>query len=820
VSVLLRSVVADLVQGGARWRSLFIVVTVALGVAAFTALLASSSVLTREVDTGFRDTEPADFTVFVEPTNAEVVAAATTVAGVARAEARGSSRGRVRIGPLRWRPLQLIAPASFERVTVSRFFPQTGAWPPADDEILVERDALQVVRAGIGDSIVVRNAAGSEHTLRIVGTAYDPGQAQARMEEMVYGYVTKHTLERLGESGGLDRVLVRLDGAQSRADRKAIAATVVAAIEATGARVERTDLAKGHPHAALMGTLFHLEGAFGLLALLFTGFLCVQLFTAQMATQVRRIGVLKALGARVARVRRVYLVQAALLGLAATVVGLPLGVWGGVALSDFLAIYLNFDLHDRTVGPSLWVVALTAGIVVPVLAAWIPVRRGTRLSVAAAVVHHGIGATAFGTSRIDRLAARLGGAWLSPPVVLAVRNVFRRRARSCFAVVTIAVGGFLFLAAADARATLLGALDRFFGSRGYDLTLDLGSMQPMATVERAAAGVDGIVGIEGSITTRGTLGNRRDADTSGASGHMAAMLRHHGGDLAAFVGGPGKRDEPTLALEAIPASSTMQRADIVAGRLLRAGDASAIVVNEALGALAGDVRVGDHLSFTAVGQPVSCRVLGIVREPFAQAGGYVLRDEGVFSMHPGMVNTVRLRFAPGDEARRDGVRAALEERLGAEGIRVTGSRTIAETRYVFDQHFVMVYDCLVGIAALVLLVGAIALVSLLALDAIERRGEFAVLRALGAKGRTIGLLVLVQGCLLAVGGWGLALLAGRILAAFGGVARLFPTRLDPIADGSAPYVWLGVAITAGFAASVIPAARAARVTVREALTSS
>jgi putative ABC transport system permease protein len=310
-----------------------------------------------------------------------------------------------------------------------------------------------------------------------------------------------------------------------------------------------------------------------------------------------------------------------------------------------------------------------------------------------------------------------------------------------------------------------------------------------------------------------------DADASsavnGVSGHVAAMLRHHGGDLAAF---PTSHEAPKFTIEAIAAASTMHGGDVVAGRILAAGDGDGIVVNEALAALAGDVRVGDALAFTAGGHALTPRVLGIVREPFAQPGAYVLRDEGVFANHPGLGNTLRLRFATADAATRDRARAALEERFAAANVPVTGSRTVAETRYVFVQHFVMVYDCLVGLAALVLLVGAFALVSLLGLDAIERRSEFAVLRALGARRRTIGALVLAQGGRLAALGWGVAMLAAWGLASIGGVARLFPTRLDPLHDGTAPWVWLAVAGIAGLLATVLPALRASRTTIREALT--
>src|SRR6185436_12114246 len=106
---------------------------------------------------------------------------------------------QIKAGPAEWRNLQLFVVEDFANIRVSKLVPEQGAWPPAPGELLIERDALQVARARIGDSVRIKTANGGERTLRVSGSVHDVGQAQARMEQIVYGYIARDTLVELGE---------------------------------------------------------------------------------------------------------------------------------------------------------------------------------------------------------------------------------------------------------------------------------------------------------------------------------------------------------------------------------------------------------------------------------------------------------------------------------------------------------------------------------------------------------------------------------------------------------------------------------------------
>ena len=62
-------------------------------------------------------------------------------------------------------------------------------------------------------------------------------------------------------------------------------------------------------------------------ALALSGILVVNLLTAIMASQVRQIGVMKAIGGTRGQIARIYLGQALLLGAAALLIAVPAGCW-------------------------------------------------------------------------------------------------------------------------------------------------------------------------------------------------------------------------------------------------------------------------------------------------------------------------------------------------------------------------------------------------------------------------------------------------------------------------------------------------------------
>src|SRR5258708_29568010 len=204
------------------------------------------------------------------------------------AETRRTMTGRIKAGPAEWRTLILFVVRDFGNIRVSTLQPQQGAWPPATGEILIERDALQVARSRIGDIVTVKIPAGTECTLRVAGSVRDVGQAQARMENVVYGYITLDTLAQLGERPYLDQLKILV--ATNRFDEahvQRVAAKGTTLIESRGHPVRRMDVPPPgkHPHSDIMGLLLLAMASFGLFVLLLSGILGVNLLPALMSSQ-------------------------------------------------------------------------------------------------------------------------------------------------------------------------------------------------------------------------------------------------------------------------------------------------------------------------------------------------------------------------------------------------------------------------------------------------------------------------------------------------------------------------------------------------------
>jgi putative ABC transport system permease protein len=783
-----RKAVRDVWQ--ARTRTVFVVLAIALGIAAFSTVMSTYAILVRELNRGYLATNPASAVLRTDRVDDALLRAAGGVRGVGAVQARRRLSARVKVGPMEWRSLVLFVVEDYARIRISRIEPQAGAWPPGTGEMLIERDALQVAHARIGDTLSVRTAAGREARLRVSGTVHDVGQAQARMENVVYGYVTLPTLERLGEEPHLDELqMLVAENALDEAHVRRVARRLKQALESRGRPVLGMDVPRPgkHPHAEIMGLLLLAQAAFGLLALALSGILVVNLLTALLASEVRQIGVMKALGGTRARIAGIYLGQALLLGLAALGVAIPLGMWGSRVLCRSMAGLLNFDIASFSVPAWVYLLDALVGVLVPLAAAAWPVAKGTRLTVAEALSDFGVGPSAFGTSGLDRALARVGGT--TRPLLLAVRNGFRRRARLALTAATLAAAGAFFMSALNVRASLVHTLDRLFATRSYDLSVRLATLYPFAKVERALAGVPGVARAEGWITTE-----------------------------AALVAGA---DEDGFSVVALPEVTRLFAPEIVEGRGLRQGDVDALVMNDALAARDPRMKVGGEVTLRMGPGDSAWRIVGRAREPFSPATAYVsLRRIEELGGQAGAANSVRVALEGSDAPSIARVRAALEQGLEREQVRVAGSATQADGRYGFDQHMLMIYVFLLVVSAILLGVGGLGLMTTMSLNVLERRREMGVLRAIGASPPAVCLIVVAEACAIALMGFALAAVLAWPLSRLLGdglMAVMFRSRLDDVFEARGLAVWLAVSILLGVVAGLAPAWQAARRPVSEAI---
>src|SRR6266404_5790942 len=467
-----RKAIRDFLQESTR--TTLVVLAIAIGISGFAAVLSSYAVLTRELNKGYLATNPASATLHTDAIDDSLISAVLADRDVSDAEARRVLFGRIKTGPAAWRTLVIFVVKDYGNIRLSKFVPEKGAWPPATGEMLIERDAFQVARAKIGDTVTIRLGQGKEQTLRVSGRVHDVGQAQARMENSVYGYITPDTLAMLGEQPNLDQLKIVV--AENQFDEqhiRSVAQDVKKLVESRGHTVHDVDIPPPgkHPHADLMGLLLLAMSSFGFFVLILSGILVVNLLMGMMASQVRQIGVMKAIGGTRRQVAGIYFGQALLLGVAALAIALPLGILGNRALCRPLAVLLNFDVTSFAVPLWVYLWVLTVGMVVPLLAAAWPVWKGSAISVREALADFGVSRNAFGSSVFDRMLAGIGGR--SRPLLLAIRNSFRRRTRLVLTLMTLATGGVFFMSGVNVRASMIKTIDHWLESEKYDLKIFL-----------------------------------------------------------------------------------------------------------------------------------------------------------------------------------------------------------------------------------------------------------------------------------------------------------------------------------------------------------
>ena len=124
------------------------------------------------------------------------------------------------------------------------------------------------------------------------------------------------------------------------------------------------------------------------------------------------------------------------------------------------------------------------------------------------------------------------------------------------------------------------------------------------------------------------------------------------------------------------------------------------------------------------------------------------------------------------------------------------------------------------VAGLIVVVGGIGLASTMSMNVLERTREIGVMRAIGSSSRRIRQMVILEGVIVGILSWvialGLSFPLSHLLCNLIGMA-LLSRPLDYIFNWSGVVFWLGLIVVISALASLWPAINAARLTVRDAL---
>ncbi len=790
----------DLQAAGGRMAMM--VIAIAVSIIGVGAILSAYTILTREIRRNYLGTNPASAFIELDSVDDTVIQAVRGRPGIQDAEATSWVVARAQVKPNEWLPLLLFVIPDFRGLRIDTFRPESGAWPPPEKSLVLEREALKMIAARVGDSLDVQTPHGPRRSMTIAGSVHDPGLAPAWQERTVYGYATPATLSWLGEGDALHilKVIVA-DQPRGIASIDAAVGGLAQWLGGQGHTVGEIRIPPPgmHPHQSQMSSILILLLIFSVMALVLSAILTAAMIGGLLAQQMRQIGIMKAIGARTRQITGLYLALIAVLGLVAVVAGLPLGIAAGRVLSGVVAQLLNFTLVSRAVPAWVFIVLLLMGILVPLLVAQGPIRRSTRTTVQKIL-------NDYGTSR-EAYASRRARPWRGRPrradssLILAFRNTFRRRGRLALTLGLLAAAGAMFMTGINVKAGWERFLADGVANRHDDLEVRLNQARPQAGLLSLVAAVPGVRQVEAWSLM------------------PLAVSRADGLDIVRTYpdGGHG-----SFTLTAAPPGSRMLQSPITSGRWLLPGDSDGIALNQLAAVFFPRVKVGDTVRVLINGRPAAFRVVGLVRQIMTPANAYVTPDAfaRAAGFAAGDANALRIVMDKHDPASVDTVTGTIGRTLEAAaiGVKMLIPRTILEG--ASDAHVLIFIYTLIVMAVIMAVVGGLGLMSTMGTSVVERTREFGVMRAIGATSHTILRNVISEGLLIGLMSFVVAVALSLLPTIgidrlIGGMFSRVPLTL--VVAPAALASWIVVVLIGSAAASAFPAWQASRLTVRETL---
>ena len=722
-------------------------------------------------------------------------------------------------GNQRFNPLQLVA----------------GTWPSGPGEVAIDANTAETKHYAVGQTIGVI-ARGAAQRMRIAGIAKIGGVSSLGGATMaIFDFSVAQRL--FGKVGRLDSISI--------ADRPGHTPTQVvrevSAILPASAQARTGEAEAEHATSNTNGFLNIIQDfllAFAGVALFVGAFVIANTLSITIAQRTRELATLRTLGATRRQVLRSVLLEALVIGLFASAIGLFLGLGLAKGLNSlFVSFGIDLPQASTVFATRTIFVSLVVGVLITALAALRPALRATHVQPIAAVREGAL----LPPSRF----ARFG----TPAAVLTI----------VAAVALMLIGLFVGGLATGSRllAIGLGAAGLFVGVAMLAKVL----VPPLASVLGWPA--TRIGGAAGKLARGNAMRNpTRTASTASALMIGLALVTLVSvlatGLKATFESSVSQLFKADYALTA---TNNFSPVSIASAQALR-GVPGVRVVS---GVRAGQGRAfGGKINVSGVSPDIS-RVIVVkwqhgsptVPAELGQSGAFVSKDYAKeLHLHvgspiavqtpSGRVMHLQLRgiFAPPKGGSPYGDVTISTQRFDAEYenpqnvftfVNIAGGVTTANTQRLQralagfpdakiqtesqfkssqEQGIDTLLNLLYVLLSLSIIISLFGIVNTLVLTVFERTRELGMLRAVGMSRRQLRRMIRHESIVTALIGAALGIPVGIVLAIMVGQAIEYPTFTIPVGT---LVVFVIAAILAGILAAIFPARRAARLNVLEAL---
>ncbi|MDQ1036742.1 putative ABC transport system permease protein [Streptomyces sp. V3I8] len=716
----------------------------------------------------------------------------------------------------------------------------SGHAPRGPTEVMVDADTADKHHLTMGDELRTIAVTG-DFKAKIVGIATfkvtNPGAA------VVYYDTATAQRELLGSTDRFTQInVVAATGVTHGQLKRNVSQALTGSDEALKVQTQQELSDEGQEGIGeFMNVIKYAMLGFAGIAFLVGIFLIINTFSMLVAQRTREIGLMRALGSSRKQVNRSVLVEALLLGVVGSILGVAAGVGIAVGLMKLMSSAgMNLSTADLTVKATTPVIGLLLGIVVTVLAAYLPARRAGKVSPMAALRDAGTPADGHAGWIRGVIGFLLTGTGAAALFTAAGADTASDGSMMLGVGVVLSLIGFVIigpLLAGGVVRVLSAVLLRGFGpvgrlaernalrnprrtgATGAALMIGLAlvaclSVVGSSMVASATEELDKSVGTDFIIE-----GNQRIVPQAQKAVEDTPGLEHVTSYkmIDAKLTSPDGKTENSDVTAADPTYASDLRRETVAGDLSAAYGRNAMSVGSEYAEKHG-VRVGDTITVAFKGgRTAKLKVAAVTNDDVAiDKGSRYLSITTMEQYVPAdRIPPNDIMFATAKDGQEKTAYAALKKSLDAYPQYQVSDQTDykQELKDQIGQLLNMVY----GLLALAIIVAVLGVVNTLALSVVERTREIGLMRAIGLSRRQLRRMIRLEsvvialfGALLGLGlgmGWGAT--AQKLLALEG-------LKVLDIPWATIIAVFIGSAFVGLFAA-LVPAFRAGRMNVLNAI---
>ncbi|MFF1307270.1 ABC transporter permease [Streptomyces sp. NPDC058307] len=565
---------------------------------------------------------------------------------------------------------------------------------------------------------------------------------------------------------------------------------------------------------------------------LFVGtFIIANTFTMLVAQRTKELALLRAVGASRRQVTRSVLIEAFVVGLIAAVTGLVAGIGVGAGLRSLMST-LGATVPDGPliITPGTVGTALAVGVLITMLAAWLPGRRAAKIPPVAAMSSVHAKATTKSLVLRNTLGALFSGAGVAVILAATTMDGSDGQAPMGMGAVLLIIGVFI-LTPLLSRPLIAAAapLLRVFGISGK-LARQNSVRNPRRTAATASALMIGLTLITGMTVMAGSLQKSIDKMASAAIEADYVVSMANGNELSPDV------EKKLAKVDGVTAVSPLRNA---ASRIDGETEYLTGVNGSAIGKLtdlkvdSGTFEVGGTRvvvdkdtaksygwkagsSFTAHyedGKAQKLTVAGVYEGNELISG--IMLDTATLSPHLSDLSDMQVMLKTSDGASA-AAKDRLEKALGSNpAIKVQDKKDLSDS---IAQMFTLMLNMLYGLLAMAVIVAVLGVINTLAMSVFERSQEIGMLRAIGLDRKGIKRMVRLESLVISLFGGVLGIGLGVF---FGWAAgELLGTKMatyELVLPWTRMAVFLLLAATVGILAALWPARRAARMNMLTAI---